>query len=80
MLTHRQVLFTAVLKRYIWAKFLWFMALQVLIVEAMYRHAGWVASINGTKGQVIAWFSDLFFAVAVFLVALLSWRWSMWSF
>jgi hypothetical protein len=80
MLTHRQVLFTAVPKQYIWAKSLWSVALQVLIVEAVYRYAGWVASTNGTKGQVIAWFRNLFFAVAVFLVALLSWGWSMWSF
>jgi hypothetical protein len=79
MLTHGQVLFVSVPRPEVWSRFLGFMLLQVLIMESVYRYAELAAMTNGTKANVIAWFRNLFFAVAVFLVALFMWGWLMWS-
>jgi len=77
-LTPKQVILAGVPRRFMWARFLWFLFIQVWILEAMYWYGIWATSSTGNKAKYLRRFKNLFFTVAVVVLALLMWGWLIW--
>jgi hypothetical protein len=77
-LTPGQVIFASVSKPFIWTRFLGFLCLQVLNL-AVVRWVTWAAPSASTKAKLMrTLLQELFFAVAVALLATFMWGWLLW--
>lgn len=58
-----------------WARFFFFMSVQVAILETVYSYASFAASGTNSVAKVMRYFKLLFFVVAAVALAVLMYGW-----
>lgn len=77
-LTPRQVIFASAPERLTWAWFVFFMSVQVVILETVYSYASFAASGANTVARIMRTVQILFLAVAAVVLGIVMRGWLLW--